>query len=213
VQVNTEKVADTPEKSVVFLEDVLQSAGRKIRDLRQNGRQVDILIIDYLSLYETHGTANNLEEYKAGVFKAYCKSLDVFGITTVQVNKSSEDRVTDKGGMLNQHDLYWLRPDKANLITTMNRVYVPRFAVENGLSGHDAIKPLLDANGQAEPTPNFAMLVVKNSVGKPFHQCYFYMDYERLRVVEGLHPDYQYDPFYRYPIHKQYVDQFKETTP
>jgi hypothetical protein len=130
MQMNAAIIADMPEKSVVFLEDVLQAAGAKIRDLRANGVQVDVIVIDYLSLYDTRGQANNLEEYKAGVFKAYCSSLDVLGITTIQVKKEAEDRVMDKGGMLSQHDLYYVRPDKANLITTMNRIYKPMIEVD-----------------------------------------------------------------------------------
>lgn len=209
--VNTEKAMETPDKIVVFLEDVMKAAALKIRDLRANDKQVDILVIDYLSLYDTRGTANNLEEYKAGVFKAYCKSLDVLGISTVQVNKASEDRVTGHGGMLNQHDLHFVRPDKANLITTMNRIYKPMIEVDPDCEPTKATRPYLDSNGQPEPTPNFAMLVVKNSVGQPFHYAYFHTDYNRLRVVEGLHPDYYFDKFHNFPLHKSFRDEQEQS--
>jgi hypothetical protein len=199
MQIKTEWMTENPEKSVIFLEDVFQAMGSKIRTLRANGQQIDIVVVDYLSLYETRGRANNLEEYKAGVFKAYCKSLDVLGITTVQVNKEAEDRVKHRGGMLNQHDLYWVRPDKANLITTMNQCYRSTVDVNPDCNPSDATKPYLDSNNQPEWTPNFAMLHVKNSVGQPFHFSYFHWDYDHLRAVEGLHPDYYFDKFYQIP--------------
>lgn len=202
MQVNTDAMIESPEKSVVFLEDVLQMTGATIRNLRANGVQVDIVVIDYLSLYDTRGQANNLEEYKAGVFKAYCNSLDVFGITTIQVKKEAEDRVADRGGMLNQHDLYWVRPDKANLITTMNRIYKPMIEVDLNCDPSKATRPYLDSSGQSEATPNFAMLVVKNSVGLPNHHAYFHFDFNRLRVIEGLHPHYYFDKFYNFPLHR-----------
>jgi hypothetical protein len=43
------------------------------------------------------------------------------------------------------------------------------------------------------------MLHVKNSVGQPFHFSYFHWDYDHLRAVEGLHPDYYFDKFYQIP--------------
>ena len=119
----------------------------------------------------------------------------------------------DRGGMLNQHDLYWVRPDKANLITTMNRIYKPMIEVDPDCDPTKAIKPYLDSNGQPEPTPNFAMLVVKNSVGLPFNYAYFHTDYDRLRVVEGLHPDYYFDKFYNFPLHKSFRDEQEQSVP
>lgn len=180
---------------VFFLEDILESAAKKIESLRANNVKVDIIVLDYLSLYETRGKANNLEEYKVGLFKSYCKSLDTLGVSTVQVNKEAEDRVTRKGGFLTQHDLYWVRADKGNLISTMNRIYKTRAEVElwENLDHHDMGKPYLDENGQPEPTPNFAIVTVKNSVSSPFEYAYFHFDFTHMRVCEGLHPDYFYD--------------------
>jgi hypothetical protein len=191
-----------PDKMVVFLEDTLNSLAQTIQTLRANNENIDVVVMDYLSLYETRGTANNLEEYKAGVFKAYCNSLDVLGISTVQVKKEAEDRVVNRGGFLGKHDLYWVRPDKANFITTMNVIYKPRIEVENGLDPSEAVKPYLNLNGEPEPTPNFGMSVVKNSVGSPYHHAYFHFDYDHLRVIEGLHPDYEYSKTYGIPIKK-----------
>jgi hypothetical protein len=128
-----------------------------------------------------------------GVFKAYCKSLDVLGVTTSQVNKDAEDRILNKGGFLTQHDLFYVRGDKGNLISTMNRIYKPRIQVEANLSEKDYYKPYIDENGQPEPTPNFTLLTVKNSVASPFNYAYFHFDYECMAVREGLHPDYYYD--------------------
>jgi hypothetical protein len=51
---------------VVFLEDIMESLSQKVEVLRANDETVDIVILDYLSLYETRGNANNLEEYKVG---------------------------------------------------------------------------------------------------------------------------------------------------
>lgn len=178
---------------VVFLEDIMEATSRKLDTLRSTGIRIDIIVLDYLSLYETRGKANNLEEYKVGLFKSYCKSLDVLGVTTSQVNKDAEDRVLNKGGFLTQHDLYFVRGDKGNLISTMNRIYKPRIQVESNLNEKDWYKPYIDENGQPEPTPNFTLLTVKNSVASPFNYAYFHFDYERMAVNEGLHPDYYYD--------------------
>jgi hypothetical protein len=115
----------------------------------------------------------------------------------------------DKGGMLSQHDLYYVRPDKANLITTMNRIYKPMIEVDPDCDPTRATRPYLDNNGQPELTPNFAMLVVKNSVGLPYHYAYFHFDFDHLRVVEGLHPDYYFDKFYNYPMKKGALHDLK----
>lgn len=167
---------------VVFLEDIMDSLGRKVELLRAAGKTVDVVVLDYLSLYETRGKANNLEEYKVGLFKSYCKALDVLGVTTIQVKKDAEDRVISKGGFLTQHDLYWVRPDKGNLISTMNRV-LRRDPNRDG-------KPFLDVNGQPEPTPNFSIVTAKNSVASPHEYAYFHFDFKYMRIREGLHPHY-----------------------
>jgi hypothetical protein len=182
-------------KGVVFLEDIMESVSRKLDTLRAIGIRIDIIVLDYLSLYDTRGKANNIEEYKVGVFKSYCKSLDVLGVTTSQVNKEAEDRVLHKGGFLTQHDLFWVRADKGNLISTMNRMYKSRIQVESNLDPKDFYKPYIDENGQPEPTPNFTLLTVKNSVASPFNYAYFHFDYERMAIREGLHPDYYYDEY------------------
>lgn len=182
-------------KGVMFLEDILEAVQRKIEILKSANVRIDIVVLDYLSLYETRGKANNLEEYKVGVFKSYCKSLDVLGVTTSQVNKDAEDRVIHKGGFLNQNDLFWIRADKGNLISTMNRIYKPRCQVEilENLKPHEYYLPFLDENNQPSPTPNFAVFTVKNSVSSPFEYAYFHFDFQHMRVCEGLHPDYYYD--------------------
>lgn len=168
---------------VVFLEDIMDSLSRKIEVIRASGQQIDVIVLDYLSLYETRGKANNLEEYKVGLFKSYCKALDVLGVTTIQVKKDAEDRVIKRGGFLTQHDLYWVRPDKGNLISTMNRVL--RQEPATGL-------PFLDINGQPEPTANFTIVTAKNSVASPHEYAYFHFDFKRMRIREGLHPDYYF---------------------
>lgn len=170
------------QSKVVFLEDIMEALSRKVDVLRANDETVDVVILDYLSLYETRGSANNLEEYKVGLFKSYCKSLDVLGVTTTQVKKESEERVKKNGGFLNQHDLYWVRPDKGNLISTMNRCY--------RLDAERDYKPYLDENGQPEATPNFSIVTAKNSVASPHEYAYFHFDFNRMSIVEGLHPDY-----------------------
>ncbi len=182
-------------KGVVFLEDILESITKKVEILRASGTKVDIVILDYLSLYESRGKANNLEEYKVGIFKSYCKSLDVLGVSTVQVNKDAEERVKHKGGFLTQHDLYYVRADKGNLISTMNRLYKTRGEVESwsDLDKYEIGKPYIDENGQPEPTPNFAVITVKNSVSSPYEYAYFYFDFVHMRVCEGIHPDYYFD--------------------
>jgi 5S rRNA maturation endonuclease (ribonuclease M5) len=182
-------------RQVPFLEDILEAIVTKVEALRANNVRVDVIVLDYLSLYETRGRANNLEEYKVGIFKSYCKSLDVLGVSTVQVNKDAEDRVKNKGGFLTQHDLYWVRADKGNLISTMNRLYKSRAEVEpwEHLDRHEYYKPYLDENGQAEPTPNFAMITVKNSVSSPYEYAYFHFDFVHMCVREGLHPEYYFD--------------------
>lgn len=182
-------------KQIPFLEDILEAIASKIESLRAANVQVDVIVLDYLSLYETKGRANNLEEYKVGIFKSYCKSLDVLGVSTVQVNKDAEDRVKNKGGFLTQHDLYWVRADKGNLISTMNRLYRSRAEMEswNTLERHEMAKPWLDENGQPEPTPNFAIITVKNSVSSPYEYAYFHFDFAHMCVREGLHPDYYFD--------------------
>jgi hypothetical protein len=180
---------------VVFLEDIMEAVARKIDILKPVGLRIDIIVLDYLSLYETRGKANNLEEYKAGIFKSYCKSLDVLGVTTSQVNKDAEERVIHKGGFLNQNDLFWMRADKGNLISTMNRIYKPRIQVEiaENLDRKDWYKPYINENGQPEPTDNFTIVTVKNSVSNPFDYAYFHFDFTHMKVCEGLHPDYYFD--------------------
>lgn len=182
-------------KGVVFIEDIMEAVARKIDILKTANLRIDIVILDYLSLYETRGKANNLEEYKVGIFKSYCKSLDVLGVTTSQVNKDAEDRVIHKGGFLTQNDLFFVRGDKGNLISTMNRIYKPRIQVElaENLDAKDYYKPYLDENNQPVPTPNFAIFTVKNSVASPYDYAHFHFDFDHMRVREGLHPDYYYD--------------------
>lgn len=185
-------------KKVAFLEDILEALVNKVESLRAANIQIDVLILDYLSLYETRGRSSNLEEYKVGIFKSYCKSLDVLGVSTVQVNKDAEDRVKNKGGFLTQHDLYWVRADKGNLISTMNRLYKSRAEMElwENLERYEMAKPWLDENGQPEPTPNFAIITVKNSVSSPYEYAYFHFDFAHMCVREGLHPEYYFDKEY-----------------
>lgn len=188
-------------RGVAFLEDIMEAAGDKVASLKQSGVRIDVIILDYLSLYDTRAqvTGNNVEEYKAGILKSWCKSLDVLGVSTVQVKKEAEERVKTYGGFLTQHDLYWIRADKGNLITTMNRVYKTNFEVNPScdLEDKQAFKPFLDENGNPEQTPNFCMVTAKNSVASPFEYSYFHFDFDRMAICEGLHPDYHYDQFYR----------------
>ncbi|MEL6527141.1 MAG: hypothetical protein AAFQ07_15670, partial [Chloroflexota bacterium] len=173
----------------------------------QNGTRMDVIILDYLSLYDTRAqTGNNPEEYKVGVFKSYCKTLDVLGVSTVQVKKEAEDRVMRTGGYLNQHDLFWVRPDKGNLITTMNRVYKSNFEVSpDGYADSDnRHKPFLDDNGQPELTPNMCMVVVKNSVASAYESAYFHFDYDHMRLCEGIHHDYYFDKQFRMLLPKDH---------
>lgn len=180
---------------VIFLENIMAAADIKIKALATLGIRIDVIILDYLSLYDTRSQAgNNPEEYKVGLFKSYCKSLDVLGISTVQVNKQAEDRVKAHGGYLTQHDLHYVRADKGNLISTMNRIYQPKFEalpVDSNEPAH--WKPHIDVNGNPVLTPNIALVTAKNSVGKPFEYAFFHFDWLRLRIIEGLHPDYEYD--------------------
>lgn len=197
-----QSVLTKPGSAVAFLEDVMEAAMRKIAQLRQQQRKIDVIIVDYLSLYDTRGTANNAEEYKAQIFKSYCKALDVLGITTVQVRKESEERVKLKGGLLHQHDLYFLRPEKGNLISTMNILYTPmmdKFPDRTFDDRRKALKPYINTFGQPEPTPNFILTIAKNSVGKPYTYAYFHIDYSHLVVREGIHPDFYYDENYNFP--------------
>lgn len=184
-------------RNVVFLEDIMEAMARKIEVLRMNGTQVDIIVLDYLSLYDTKSdnAGNNVEEYKAGIFKSWCKSLDVLGVSTVQVNKSSEDRVIQKGGFLTQHDLHWIRPDKGNLISTMNRIYCSNFEMrpESDKNDPHRFRPYLDENGSPLPTPNLCIVTAKNSVSSPHEYSYFHFDFTHMVIREGLHPDYHYD--------------------
>lgn len=193
---------DKNHKSVVFLEDILESASAKIETLRANGSRIDVIILDYLSLYDTRAqiTGNNVEEYKAGVLKSYCKSLDVLGVSTVQVNKVASDRVKSKGGFLSEDDLFWIRADKGNLITTMNRVFKTNLEINPDLSldmdGKEIYKPYLDENGNPELTPNFCMVTAKNSVASPFEFAYFHFDFDRMKICEGVAPGYHYNSFH-----------------
>lgn len=187
---------DSQHRDAVFLEDIMSAASRKIDGLKANGIRIDIIILDYLSLYDTRATVtgNNVEEYKAGVFKSWCKALDVLGVSTVQVKKEAEDRVKTKGGNLTQHDLYWVRADKGNLITTMNRVYKTKWEMVPSAtqSDSDYAKPYLDESGNPAPTPNFCMVTAKNSVATPFEYSFFHFDFDRMCIVEGLAPHYMY---------------------
>ena len=168
---------------VAFLEDIMDSLSRKIEAIRADGKEIDVVVLDYLSLYDTKAQSNNVEEYKVGLFKSYCKTLDVLGVSTVQVNQSASDRVVKSGGFLTALDLYYIRPDKGNLISTMNRVLRSDPATD---------KPYLDLNGQPEPTSNIAIVTAKNSVASPQEYAYFHFDFKRMRICEGLHPDYHY---------------------
>lgn len=195
----SEGAMQSHENAVPFLEDILQAVLYKIRDLRAADVQVDVLILDYLSLYLIRAVASNLEEYKVGLFKLYCKTLDVLGISTSQVNKAAEDHSKMRGRYLSAHDLHYVRPDKANLITTMNRLYLNNYSarLDEDMPPDEAVALYLDENDQPIPTPNLAIQTVKNSVNKPGLYAYFHFDFKRLRICEGLHPDYFYHDGYQ----------------
>ena len=199
-------------RKVIFLEDICEAIAVKVNNLRENGIRIDVIILDYLSLYNLRDDdGKNSEENKAFLFKAWCKSLDVLGVSTVQVNKVSEDRVIHKGGFLTQHDLHWIRPDKGNLISTMNTILATNFEMKADCYKGDLNynKPYLNENGLPMYTPNIVMVTAKNSVASAQEFSYFHFDFTRMRICEFLHPEYIYDDYNKLILPRDHTKRHK----
>lgn len=196
------------EYEVYCLEDMLHDIEDRIRLERAYGRQIDVVIMDYVQLFPLRkGGVPNEDEFKIGLFKNFCERMDVVGFTTSQVTKEAADRVREYGGFYKAVDLQYVREDKANLMLTQNIHYWTNAEFspngedigENGMREYrpwnkkERKHPFKDPNGVPIYTPNFALYIVKNSSAAAFKYEWFHFDWRRQLACEGIHTDYLLD--------------------
>jgi hypothetical protein len=147
--------------------------------LRRENRRPALIVWDYLSSFKSESTdENNQAEAVMHSIKAFTNKTGLATLALSQIKKSTEDRI--KAGEdvhLSSSDLYYVRPDKANLILGL----VPIYTKQPDPSNNNVLT--------MQPTNNVRAEILKNSLGKPYGHVMLKAKLSRLAFEEyNLNP-------------------------
>ncbi len=145
-----------PDPKDITIERTQEQMKTMLHWLRREGRRPALVVWDYLSSFRSRSSdENNQAENVMHSIKQFANTTGLATLALSQVLKSTEDRIKSGEKLnLSSSDLYYVRPDKANLIIGLNPVYYKS----------------KDENGESVTvfTNRVRAEILKNSLGKPY---------------------------------------------
>lgn len=174
-----------------------------IKFRKRHGVDIEMVVFDYVSVFDSEDKTNNEHEAKLNAFKEFVMVNDVAGVTTSQVNKDAVRRVHEYGGHYVASDGYGIREDKFNYIITATPhmvtygdasiMHVRNMGIFPNHEDGKAHHPYKDANGITVKTGNVLYHTAKNSVKSAERKSWAHFDYSRLRVMSGVNSKWRED--------------------
>lgn len=144
------------------LDALLAAIDRHIATVKQQGRVLRAIVLDYVQLMQLHDVRTETEriEQALGLIKAFVVDRQLIGVVASQARKTEAQGVREAGAVLALESGQFLRSDKFNLVLTLNPIFN-----DNALTSRAIIA------------------VEKNSSGRTGRQ-YVVIDPARLRWVD-----------------------------